>query len=160
MVKTLNRAGRRCWLCWLPPFSFAALTAVGRVCLGIDAAAAARYVPYALPALLALVIAVRAWIPASLQLRALGALLAVFVAKETLVSLRPIRETTLLVDGKQRFRACLLDRAGDAAAANVTRDSRCTQIQPFRGCKRRSTGCGHGGWGRSVTAKSVLPPPC
>ena len=115
MVKTLNRAGRRCWLCWLPPFSFAALTAVGRVCLGIDAAAAARYVPYALPALLALVIAVRAWIPASLQLRALGALLAVFVAKETLVSLRPIRETTLLVDGKQRFRACLLDRAGDAA---------------------------------------------
>ena len=96
-------------------FSFAALTAVGRVCLGIDAAAATRYVPYALPALLALVVAIRAWAPAVLQPRALGALLAVFVVKEALVSLRPIRETTLLVDGKQRSRECLLDRAGDAA---------------------------------------------
>ena len=72
-------------------FSFAALTAVGRVCLGIDAAVAARYGPDALPALLALVIAVRAWAPAALQPRALAVLL------------------------KQRSRACLLEREGSAA---------------------------------------------
>ena len=61
---------------------FAFNAAVGRICTGMDSAASSRYVPYAIPALLALYLALHElpWPP--LRTAALAGFLAVCVAKE------------------------------------------------------------------------------
>jgi len=106
---------------------FAAITAVGRLCLGAEAAAATRYVPYALPGVLAVYLFLRgqgraagagsegkaAPGPRFAQARfplALYPLALMLVVKEGLVSARPVRETVELADDKRRWQACYLAR--------------------------------------------------
>ncbi|HVI93309.1 MAG TPA: hypothetical protein VM753_04850 [Anaeromyxobacter sp.] len=63
--------------------TFAANAAVGRVCLGPEAADASRYIPYQLPWLLALYLALERLPARSLRVGGLAALVALAVFKET-----------------------------------------------------------------------------
>lgn len=86
---------------------FAALTTVGRVCLGLGTAPSPRYAPYVVPGLLAAYFAVRAEAP-----RLLPVLLIVLVAKELAIGLRPLKEVEQIRGGKERWRECIV-RLGD-----------------------------------------------
>lgn len=100
---------------------FAASTALGRVCLGVPASFAPRYVTYVLPALAAAALSVRVrargrlgWLPA--------VLLVLCVAQQVSLELQPSGYEERIVRGKQRYEACL--RAGGTA-------SRCTAQTGF-----------------------------
>jgi hypothetical protein len=144
-------AGRAAVLLCAWSLGFAALATLGRVCLGVEAAAAPRYVPFTLALWVAAVLLVRARplperpgadgparpeagrppaaepmpdplrtpLPDGRSLL-LTALLCAFAAKEALVSLRPVRETLELSDGKRRARACLIELRDRAACEQRT----------------------------------------
>jgi hypothetical protein len=88
---------------------FAWTSAVGRVCLGLDSAIASRYIPYALPGILALHLVIRAKTGTSRLARVLLPLfLLVCVAKER--SDVPFAEARAYSQFKQRWRDCYLVR--------------------------------------------------
>jgi hypothetical protein len=98
--------------------AFAVTTAVGRVCIGIGAADASRYIPYVLPGLLAVHLALRCGLPSSrAKLVALGVFLAICVGKES--SGRSRREATHESGLKRAWHDCYLAEH-DIAACNAS----------------------------------------
>jgi hypothetical protein len=97
---------------------FAFVTALGRVCLGLGSADSMRYIPYVLPGLLALHLALRAGVPPG---RARAAVLAVFLSvcflKET--SARSRREAAHESALKRAWHDCYLS-IHDIAICNAT----------------------------------------
>ena len=120
-LRTLRSAGadpvaRSALVCLGMALLFSAGTASGRACLGVPAAAAPRYAPYALQALFGIFLLLREkrWTPALL------ALLFACLAKEALVELRPVAETLQIADGKRRWRECFRRRLDVAACDRET----------------------------------------
>jgi hypothetical protein len=86
---------------------FASTTAVGRVCLGLASANASRYIPYMLPAMLALYLVIRTVARSLRAARALlPLLLAAFIAKER-SELGP-NEAAAYHEFKREWRDCYL----------------------------------------------------
>jgi hypothetical protein len=80
-------------------------TAAGRVCLGLETAGSARYVPYVAPGWVALVIASRLWASPRVRWCVLGAVLLLITVR----TFNTRGEAALgrrLADGKQRWAAC------------------------------------------------------
>ena len=107
--------------------AFAIVTAVGRVCLGLDGANSARYIPYVLPGILGVFIVLRSGLPAG---RWRAVVLGVFVllcgVKET--SRQPRGGATGNAAVKQAWRDCYLtlhdiatcdERAGGPTSPNA-----------------------------------------
>jgi hypothetical protein len=84
-------------------------TAVGRVCLGLETAGSARYVPYVAPGWVALVVAARCWAP-----RRVGcSVVAVVLVLITVRTFNVRGELALgrrLADGKNRWATCYRQR--------------------------------------------------
>jgi hypothetical protein len=88
--------------------SFAAATAVGRVCFGLGAAYAARYIPYVVPALAATALLLRAGTPPRSGSVLAAALLLLGGAHQVAVELQGSgQKAQRMADGKRRFMACL-----------------------------------------------------
>jgi hypothetical protein len=86
---------------------FASATAVGRVCLGIDSANASRYIPYVMPGLLALYLAIRRYASKSpVAYALLPVFLVACVAKEG--DKLSANEAADYFKYKQRWRECYL----------------------------------------------------
>jgi hypothetical protein len=92
--------------------AFAALTAIGRVCLGLEVAVAVRYVPYVLPALATTFVAAAARPPLGARWLA-PAMALLVVASEARLTAR--WSPGPLPERKARFLACV--RAGGTAAS-------------------------------------------
>jgi len=92
--------------------TFAANTAMGRACLGVEAAGAERYVPYTLPLLVATYLFVSMW-PRFQRLRRVVIMgCFVFVATKEIVLARwVIREPEHYAQIKTSFRSCYLGGA-------------------------------------------------
>lgn len=91
---------------------FAINVAVGRVCLGLEAAGSSRYVMYVMPAVLAGYLAVsemRRW--PRLRTALLVGLLLLCVSKELVFQRGSAREAAWYGGGKARWRDCYLQRA-------------------------------------------------
>jgi hypothetical protein len=99
---------------------FTVSSAVGRVCLGTDAALSSRYVAYIIPFLVALHLALSCWIP-SAQVR--GLLLATFCAASVVKEYRYTEHHRVMAGGyletKAGFRGCVLD-GFDVLACNAS----------------------------------------
>jgi hypothetical protein len=89
--------------------TFAANSAVGRVCLGLEAATAERYVPYTLTLVIAAYLFVSMWrrFP-RLRMAVIVGLLVVAAGKETFLTSRPIKEADHFARIKASFRDCYL----------------------------------------------------
>jgi hypothetical protein len=87
--------------------AFAIVTAIGRVCLGLDGANSARYIPYVLPGILAVLMVLRSGLPAGRwRTAALGVFVLLCVVKET--SRQPRGGATADFAIKQAWRDCYL----------------------------------------------------
>lgn len=98
---------------------FAANTAVGRVCLGPNAALASRYVPYAIPFWLAAWLALAHAGRSSPPARWIAALLAVAFLVGQAVLPDDDRTIRWYSEGKKRWRACFL-ATGDEVRCNAS----------------------------------------
>ena len=98
--------------------TFAANTAMGRVCLGLEAALAERYVPYMLTLVIATYLFVSMWpkFP-RLRMAVLVGFLAIAAAKETVLIRRPLAESDHYARIKSSFRDCYLGGATLAACS-------------------------------------------
>jgi hypothetical protein len=92
--------------------TFAVNTAIGRVCLGLGAALAERYVPYMLTLVIAAYLFVSMW-PRFRYLRmaVIIGLFAIAITKETMLTKRPIEESNHYARIKAGFRDCYLGGA-------------------------------------------------
>jgi hypothetical protein len=113
--------------------TFAANTAMGRVCLGVEAALAERYVPYMLPLLIAGYLFVSMW-PRFPRLRraVIIGCFAILVTKETMLSGRPVEESNYIARIKASFRDCYLGGATLVACSArwpVHPDPKATRLQ-------------------------------
>jgi hypothetical protein len=100
--------------------AFALSTAVGRACLGLEAAAMPRYVPYILPALAMSWLALRDRLADGPTFASTALILAAITVQEVSLELHPLRETEWIASGKRAFRACLVTGEGVAGCAART----------------------------------------
>lgn len=96
--------------------AFVVVTAIGRVCLGLESAASTRYIPYVLPAILSAYIVMRCELPAGRwRALALALFLVLCVGKET--SRQPRDGARAAATVKRTWRDCYL-RVHDIAACD------------------------------------------
>jgi hypothetical protein len=84
-------------------------TAVGRVCLGLETAGSARYVPYAAPGWVGLVIAARCWAPCRVRCAVVAAVL-VLITVRTFNVHGELALGRHLADGKRAWVSCYRQR--------------------------------------------------
>ena len=84
-------------------------TAVGRVCLGLETAGSARYVPYAAPGWVALVIAARCWAPCRVRCSVVAVVLLLITVR-TLNVRGELALGRRLADGKRAWASCYRQR--------------------------------------------------
>ena len=101
--------------------AFALSTAVGRACMGLEAAAMPRYVAYVLPGLAVSWLALRERLVGRPMVVVAVPILAACLVQEVGLERRPLPETERIFSGKSAFRACLVTGEGPVGCATRTR---------------------------------------